>query len=99
MPYIASKGAMNSLTLHLARQLAPEIRVNAVCPGLITSRWFRDGIGEEGYQKVKSGYESAVPLQRACAPEEVADAVVWLATATPVITGELLLMDGGKHLG
>jgi 3-oxoacyl-[acyl-carrier protein] reductase len=99
VPYIASKGAMNSLTLHLARQLAPEIRVNAVCPGLITSRWFRDGIGEEGYQKVKSGYESNVPLQRACAPEEVADAVVWLATATPVITGELLLMDGGKHLG
>lgn len=99
IPYIASKGAMNSLTLHLARQLAPEIRVNAVCPGLITSRWFRDGIGEEGYQKVKSRYESAVPLQRACTPEEVADAIVWLATATPVITGELLLMDGGKHLG
>jgi len=99
VPYITSKGAMNSLTLHLARQLAPEIRVNAVCPGLITSRWFRDGIGEEGFQKVKSWYESTVPLQRSCTPDDVADAVVWLATAASVITGELLLMDGGKHLG
>lgn len=99
IPYITSKGAMNSLTLHLARQLAPQIRVNAVCPGLITSRWFRDGIGEEGFQKVKSRYESAVPLKRACTPEDVSEAIVWLATATPVITGELLLMDGGKHLG
>ena len=99
VPYIASKGAMNSMTLHLARQLAPDIRVNAVCPGLITSRWFRDGIGEDGFQKVKSGYESSVPLQRACTPEDVAGAIVWLATATSVITGELLLMDGGKHLG
>lgn len=99
IPYIASKGAMNSLTLHLARQLAPEIRVNAVCPGLITSRWFRDGIGEEGFQKVKAGYERAVPLQRSCTPEDVADAIVWLATAAPVVTGELLQMDSGKHLG
>jgi 3-oxoacyl-[acyl-carrier protein] reductase len=40
VPYIASKGAVNSMTLHLARSLAPEIRVNAVCPGLITTRWF-----------------------------------------------------------
>jgi 3-oxoacyl-[acyl-carrier protein] reductase len=99
VPYIASKGAMNSMTLHLARQLAPEIRVNAVCPGLITSRWFRDGLGEEGFNKVKAGYEAMVPLQRSCTPEDVSDAIVWLATATPVITGELLLMDGGKHLG
>jgi 3-oxoacyl-[acyl-carrier protein] reductase len=38
VPYIASKGAVNSMTLHLARSLAPEIRVNAVCPGLIATR-------------------------------------------------------------
>ncbi len=99
IPYITSKGALNSLTLHLARQLAPEIRVNAVCPGLITSRWFRDGLGDDGFEKIKAGYESAVPLQRSCTPEDVADAIVWFATAASVITGELLLMDGGKHLG
>jgi len=45
VPYIASKGAVNSMTLHLARTLAPEIRVNAVCPGLITTRRFGEGVG------------------------------------------------------
>ena len=52
VPYIASKGAVNSMTLYLARALAPEVRVNAVCPGLITSRWFVDGLGQEGFEKV-----------------------------------------------
>jgi len=50
VPYVASKGAVNAMTLYLARELAPEIRVNAVCPGLITSRWFVDGIGQEGWR-------------------------------------------------
>lgn len=99
VPYIASKGAMNSLTLYLARRLAPDIRVNAVCPGLITSRWFRDGLGEEGYQKIVAGYEKTVPLQRSCTPEDVSEAIVWLATGAANMTGELLLLDGGKHLG
>lgn len=98
VPYIASKGAMNSLTLHLARELAPEIRVNAVCPGLITTRWFSDGVGAENYEKIKQGYENSVPLKRASSAEDVADAVIWLATAAPTTTGELILLDGGKHL-
>jgi 3-oxoacyl-[acyl-carrier protein] reductase len=50
MPYIASKGAINAMTLHLARALAPAVRVNAVCPGLITSRWFVQGVGQQGYE-------------------------------------------------
>ncbi len=98
IPYIASKGAMNSLTLHLARELAPEIRVNAVCPGLITTRWFTDGVGAENYEKIRKGYENSVPLKRASSAEDVADAVIWLATGAATTTGELLLLDGGKHL-
>ena len=47
--YIASKGAVNSMTLYFARALAPQVRVNAVCPGLIATRWFVDGIGQDGY--------------------------------------------------
>jgi len=99
VPYVASKGAVNAMTLHLARALAPEIRVNAVCPGLITSRWFVDGIGQEGYEKVKSMYEQTTPLARACTPEDVAEAVVWLVDGARTVTGELVLLDSGMHLG
>ncbi|MFZ2306716.1 MAG: SDR family NAD(P)-dependent oxidoreductase [Rhodoferax sp.] len=99
VPYVASKGAINAMTLHLARALAPEIRVNAVCPGLITSRWFVDGIGQEGYEKVKTMYEQTTPLARACTPEDVAEAVVWLVDGARTVTGELVLLDSGMHLG
>ena len=99
VPYIASKGAVNAMTLYLARELAPEIRVNAVCPGLITSRWFVEGIGQEGYEKVKAGYEAGTPLARASSPEDVAEAIIWLIDGARTITGELMLLDSGIHLG
>ena len=97
MPYVASKGAVNAMTLHLARALAPAVRVNAVCPGLITTRWFVQGVGQEGYEKGLKAYEGGVPLQRACSPEDVAEAIVYLIAAQTV-TGELLLLDSGMHL-
>jgi len=99
VPYIASKGAVNSLTLYLARTLAPEVRVNAVCPGLITTRWFTAGLGEQAYENIKSQYEAGAPLQRACGAEDVAEAVLWLADGASTVTGELLLLDSGMHLG
>jgi 3-oxoacyl-[acyl-carrier protein] reductase len=97
--YIASKGAVNAMTLYFARAMAPEVRVNAVCPGLITTRWFRDGIGAEGYEKVKAMYEATAPLGRASTAEDVADAVLWLVDGARTVTGELLLLDSGVHLG
>ena len=97
--YIASKGAVNSMTLYFARAMAPEVRVNAVCPGLVSSRWFVDGLGQEGYDKVKALYEGNAPLGSACTPEDVADAVLWLVDGARTVTGELLLLDGGVHLG
>lgn len=99
VPYIASKGALNAMTLHLARALAPEVRVNAVCPGLITSRWFSRGMGDAAYEKVRAAYEADVPLGRACTPEDVAEAIVWLVDGARTVTGELLLLDSGTHLG
>jgi 3-oxoacyl-[acyl-carrier protein] reductase len=97
--YVASKGAVNALTLHLARALAPEVRVNAVCPGLITTRWFVDGIGADNYEKLKTQYEQTVPLGRACSAEDVAEAVLWLIEGARTVTGELILLDSGMHLG
>jgi 3-oxoacyl-[acyl-carrier protein] reductase len=99
IPYIASKGAINAMTLHLARALAPEVRVNAVCPGFITSRWFVEGVGQQGFDAGLKGYEAGVPLQRACSPEDVAEAIAWLVDGAKTVTGELLLLDSGMHLG
>ena len=99
VPYIASKGAVNAMTLHFARTLAPQVRVNAVCPGLITTRWFTDGMGQLAYQKIKANYEQTTPLQTAASAEDVADAVVWLIDGARTTTGELLMLDGGRHLG
>jgi 3-oxoacyl-[acyl-carrier protein] reductase len=99
VPYVASKGALESMTIHLARALAPEVRVNAVCPGLVTTRWFPRGIGEEGYRKLKASYEAGAPLGSSCTPEDVAEAILWLADGARTVTGELLLLDSGTHLG
>jgi 3-oxoacyl-[acyl-carrier protein] reductase len=98
IPYIASKGAINAMTLHLARAMAPEVRVNAVCPGFVTSRWFVQGVGQQGFEAGLKHYEAGVPLQRACSPEDVAEAIVWLVDGARTVTGELLLLDSGMHL-
>jgi 3-oxoacyl-[acyl-carrier protein] reductase len=97
--YIASKGALNAMTLYFARALAPAVRVNAVCPGLIETRWFTQGVGAEAYARIKDGFEAQAPLHRAATADDVADAVVWLAHAARCTTGELLMIDAGMHLG
>lgn len=97
--YIASKGALNAMTLYFARALAPEVRVNAVCPGLIETRWFVDGLGQEAFEKIKGNYEAGVPLARACTAEDVAEAVTWLADGARTVTGEMVMLDSGMHLG
>ena len=55
--YAASKGALNTMPLSLARVLAPEIRVNTVAPGFITGRWWLDKLGQENYDKMVAGVE------------------------------------------
>jgi 3-oxoacyl-[acyl-carrier protein] reductase len=87
------------MTLYFARALAPQVRVNAVCPGLITTRWFVDGMGREAFERIKAANEKATPLQTAFSAEDVADAIVWLIDGARTTTGELLLLDSGRHLG
>ncbi len=97
--YIASKGALNAMTLALARALAPEIRVNAVCPGLIDTRWHSARFNAEDYEKFKARYEKTVPLAKSASPDDVAEVALWLLEGAALVTGETILVDGGLHLG
>ena len=98
--YAASKGALNTMTLSLARALAPKIRVNTICPGFIDTRWFPDVFGEEKTQQVRERIQSVTPLQVASKPEDIAEAALFFASdAARHITGELLTVDAGLHLG
>jgi 3-oxoacyl-[acyl-carrier protein] reductase len=97
--YVTSKAALNTLTLALARNLAPEIRVNCVLPGLVQTRWLKQGLGEEAYARVRDGWADAAALQKTCTAEDVAHMIVWLAADAPLVTGQLLTVDGGFLLG
>jgi 3-oxoacyl-[acyl-carrier protein] reductase len=97
--YAASKGALNTMTLSLARALAPEIRVNAVCPGYVATPWFTGRFGEEASERLAAGMAEANPLKRVAAAEDIASAILFLAGPhSRQITGETLLIDSGTHL-
>jgi len=89
--YTLSKAALNVATVTMAQALAPRIRVNAVGPGPTLAN-LHDG--EEGLREEASG----VPLGRAVDPNDIADAVLYLARARNV-TGEMIAVDAGQHIG
>jgi NAD(P)-dependent dehydrogenase (short-subunit alcohol dehydrogenase family) len=100
VPYAASKGALNTMTLSLARALAPKIRVNAICPGFIDTPWFGKGMPEERVQRMRENVAGSTPLKVASNADDIAGAAVFLASpAARHITGETLLVDAGTHLG
>jgi NAD(P)-dependent dehydrogenase (short-subunit alcohol dehydrogenase family) len=100
VPYAASKGALTTMTLSLARALAPKIRVNAVCPGFIDTPWFGKGLGEAAAERVRANAAAGTPLKAASTAEDVAAATVFLASPySRHVTGETLLVDAGSHLG
>jgi NAD(P)-dependent dehydrogenase (short-subunit alcohol dehydrogenase family) len=98
--YAASKGALNTMTLSLARALAPKIRVNAICPGYIDTRWFSGAFSEQTTQRIRDNVARTTPLKAASKPEDIASAALFLMSdAARHITGETLLVDAGMHLG
>lgn len=100
VPYAASKGALVTMTLSLARALAPKIRVNAICPGYIDTPWFGRGLPPEAVEGIRRGAAAGSPLQVASTPEDLAGAAVFLASPSARhVTGETLLADAGSHLG
>jgi NAD(P)-dependent dehydrogenase (short-subunit alcohol dehydrogenase family) len=100
VPYAASKGALITLTISLARALAPNIRVNAICPGFIDTPWFGRGVAPDRLDRLRASVAAATPLKVASTAEDIAGAAVFLASpAARHITGETLLADAGTHLG
>jgi 3-oxoacyl-[acyl-carrier protein] reductase len=98
LAYGVSKAAMLHLTKDLAVALGPEVRVNAVAPGYVATRWHIDRLGEEGFAEVAAKEELKAPLRRTAQPEHIAQLVVALLEAD-LVTGEVLVGDGGRHLG
>jgi len=97
IPYAASKAALNALTLALARVLAPEVRVNAVCPALV-EQGFVERLAPETFAQRRAHQIDVSPLQRIGHPDEVAEAVWWLATGATMMTGAIVELDFGMHL-
>lgn len=95
IPYCASKAALNNMTVTLARVFAPTVRVNAVAPGFITTRWLQQGLGADAYVAAKKTTEDRVLLHRVCTPEDVAAAIVNVITGPDLMTGNIIPLEGG----
>jgi 3-oxoacyl-[acyl-carrier protein] reductase len=94
-PYAAAKGALQVLTRTLARELAPEVRVNAIMPGVIETRHHEIFSTPERMEE----YRQQTPLGRNGTAEEVAQVVLFLASdASSFLTGALLDVNGGRFL-
>ncbi|WP_030766458.1 SDR family NAD(P)-dependent oxidoreductase [Streptomyces sp. NRRL F-2664] len=91
VPYAVSKAAVNHMTRLLAAAVGPEVRVNAIAPGLVDTPW------TETFTEIRERVREAVPLRRTGTPEDIAELVVGLHRAA-YTTGEVVLADGGAHL-
>ena len=100
--YCASKGGVVNMTRALALELAPEVRVNCVCPGyvdtdMVRRDWIDKGDDPASLEKMLCDY---APMKRMATPEEIASSVLYLATAeSEFITGSALQIDGGSTAG
>ncbi len=92
IPYAASKAALNCMTKSLARVAAPRVRVNAVAPGPVLTRWLAP------YPQTVERILSVTPMRRAATPDDIADAVVFLARGTSLMTGQVVVVDGGLSM-
>jgi pteridine reductase len=91
--YSAAKAGLIMLTRALARELAPEVRVNAIAPGAIA--WPETGMDAQRKQKILA----QTPLARTGSPDDIARAVLFFAAEAPFVTGQILAVDGGRSVG
>ncbi|MHB8335490.1 MAG: SDR family NAD(P)-dependent oxidoreductase [Acidimicrobiales bacterium] len=91
IPYATSKAALNHLTTLLAKVVGPEVRVNAVAPGLVDTEWTAQ------WDAVRLHVQTVAPLRRSATPEDVAAAIESLVDNV-YVTGQILAVDGGLSL-
>lgn len=91
IPYASSKAALNHMTVLLAKAAGPEVRVNAVAPGLVDTPWTQD------WTSVRSFVQGVAPLRRSGSPDDVAEVIVALANAS-YVTGQVVAVDGGLSI-
>ncbi len=91
IPYAASKAAFNHQTVLLAKALGPDVRVNAVAPGLVDTDWTAD------WDEVRGLVHAMAPLRRSATPGDVAEVVMGLVRST-YVTGQVVVVDGGLGL-
>src|SRR6266550_9438282 len=95
--YAVSKAGVVQLTRALAIALAPDVRVNSVSPGLVSTRWFRQRFGDEAAQAQEAAFASTTPLGAIANADHVAQAVMAFVE-NDVVTGQDLVVDGGKSI-
>ncbi|HYL71357.1 MAG TPA: SDR family oxidoreductase, partial [Candidatus Dormibacteraeota bacterium] len=91
IPYAVSKAAINHLTRLLANVLGPDVRVNAVAPGLVDTPW------TSAWETVRENWKRITPLQRSGTPADIAQVCVFLAEAS-YVTGQVIVADAGMTL-
>jgi ketoreductase RED2 len=91
IPYAVSKAALNHLTRLLANAVGPQVRVNAVAPGLVDTPWTAD------WDEVRAFVHGVAPLQRSAQPEDVVEPIIALVRSS-YVTGEVWVVDGGLAL-
>jgi ketoreductase RED2 len=91
IPYAVSKAALNHMTLLLANVLGPQVRVNAVAPGLVDTPW------TESWDHIREGWKRVTPMARSATPGDIADVCMMLAKST-FLTGQVIVADAGITL-
>jgi len=90
--YVSAKAGLKTLTQSLAKDLAPEIRVNGISPGAIL--WPEENINDLEKEVILS----QVPLQRRGNPQDISDCILFLLYHSNYITGQIITIDGGRSI-
>ena len=96
--YAASKAALETMSMSLARVLGPEIRVNVVAPGYVKTPWQVGAHGQAGADELERKYAAVAPLRTAVEAGDVAETIAWLLEGAGRLTGDIIYVDAGMHI-